>query len=176
MDTVAFAIPLNYSVARVHRSVHGIRFTELESALPFGVSHLTHARSQSNIAAVLTRLARLFIVLALSLSLGTQWIVIQTVAWVGMVMNYSQETSFRVALLKTFDGQHPCRLCQMVKAGKASEPKRPCSVPSSPKFELVCLTGLVWIAPHLPSEKIASLPFSFSRRAEPPPLPPPRSV
>lgn len=60
----------------------------------------------------------------LVLVIGAHWIVLQSVAWVGMVVAYSQRSSLTEALAKTFDGQHPCCLCKLVKEGKESEQKQ----------------------------------------------------
>ena len=68
-----------------------------------------------------TRLTRLLVVLTLTLSLGAHWVLLQSVAWMGMVVHYSQNATVTEALSKTFDGQHPCKLCKFVKEGKQSE-------------------------------------------------------
>jgi hypothetical protein len=61
------------------------------------------------------------LVLALIFSVGGHWAFLQTVAWVGMTVSYSQNDSISKALSKTFDGKHPCKLCQLVKKGKTTE-------------------------------------------------------
>ena len=73
---------------------------------------------------MLRRFAKWGVVAALMLTLGFHWAFLQSVAWVGMVVNYSQDGSVQQALVKTFDGQHLCPLCKMVKAGKSSESKQ----------------------------------------------------
>ena len=40
----------------------------------------------------------------LILTIGGHWAVLQSVAWVGMAVSYSQNASFKEALQKTFDG------------------------------------------------------------------------
>ena len=69
------------------------------------------------------RLLRLAIVAALACSLGLHWGFLQSVAWVGMVVNYSQGGAVGVAFVKTFDGKHPCALCKAIAKGKKSEKK-----------------------------------------------------
>ena len=69
------------------------------------------------------RLPRLAIVAALACSIGLHWGFLQSVAWLGMVVNYSQDGSIGEALGKTFDGKHPCALCKAIAAGKKSEKK-----------------------------------------------------
>ncbi len=70
---------------------------------------------------VIERFGKLMVVAMLSLSLGLHWALLQTVAWAGMVAHYSQNAPIATALRSTFDGQHPCALCTIVKAGKAAE-------------------------------------------------------
>jgi hypothetical protein len=80
------------------------------------------------------RLPRLAIAAALACSIGLHWGLFQSVAWVGMVISYSQAAPLKEALAKTFDGKHPCLLCQQIAKGKQSE-KRSESAPAGKKFE-----------------------------------------
>ena len=63
-------------------------------------------------------------VLVLVLTLGLHWALLQTVAWTGMIIAYSQEDSLSTAISKTFDGQHPCPMCKAIKQGRAEEKKQ----------------------------------------------------
>ncbi len=63
-------------------------------------------------------------VCALVVLIGGHWFALQSAAWLGMAVNFSKTESVSVALQKTFDGQHPCKLCKIVKAGKAAEKKQ----------------------------------------------------
>src|SRR5437588_11570426 len=72
----------------------------------------------------------MFIALALASSIGLHWTFLQAVAWAGMIVSYSQEAPLGEAVVKTFDGQHPCKLCRQIAQGKQSEKK------SESKFEL----------------------------------------
>ena len=60
-------------------------------------------------------------VVLLTISLGLHWAVLQTAAWAGMLVTYSQDASWQTAVDKTFDGQHPCQLCRLVKTGRSAE-------------------------------------------------------
>jgi hypothetical protein len=40
-----------------------------------------------------------------------------------MVVTYSQDASLKEALVKTFDGKHPCSLCKEIAKGRHSEKK-----------------------------------------------------
>jgi len=63
------------------------------------------------------------IALALASSIGLHWTVLQVVAWAGMIVSYSQEAPLGEAVVKTFDGEHPCNLCKQIAKGKQSEKK-----------------------------------------------------
>ena len=55
-------------------------------------------------------------VLALMVSIGLHTVVIQSVAWAGMVVSYSLEKgSLGQGMADTFDGQHACPLCKLAK-------------------------------------------------------------
>jgi hypothetical protein len=61
---------------------------------------------------VFSRLPKLAVVAALACSMGLHWGFFQSVAWVGMVIHYSHDAPLTEALMKTFDGHHPCALCK----------------------------------------------------------------
>jgi len=70
--------------------------------------------------------ARYLLIAALMVSIGAQWAVLQSVAWVSMAVSYSiKEGSIATGLSKTFDGEHPCPLCCAVEKGTESEKKDP---------------------------------------------------
>lgn len=69
----------------------------------------------------ITRHIRLTAVAVLAFSLGLHWVVLQSVAWVNMAVQFSQELPLVTALQKTFDRQHACQLCHVVAAGKKSQ-------------------------------------------------------
>ena len=69
------------------------------------------------------RLGKIFVIVALVIMLGAHWTLLQTVAWTTMLADNLQSTSFQAALVKTFDGKHPCDLCKAIATGKKSEKK-----------------------------------------------------
>ncbi len=117
---------------------------------------------------------------------GGHWAVLQTVAWAGMLADYTRESgSLAVGVEQTFDGEHPCELCKEIAVAKGRETSRP--EPSSPTagqkfkagksksegvlaengFQLRLTVGrLRWFAPS---------GGVLSTRREAPPVPPPRS-
>ena len=50
---------------------------------------------------------------------------LQCVAWAGMLYKFSHETAFTDAVVKTFDGRHPCQLCTTIAREKQKEEKSP---------------------------------------------------
>lgn len=129
---------------------------------------------------VLRKLGLLFAALALFSIAGGHWAVLQTVAWAGMLHDYTQRTgSVTVAVEQTFDGAHPCELCREIATAKAKEHKEN---PSTPKVkDDAKVKALVVDSLPSPLVRIAAK-VSFPRaesdcgpdRTEAPPTPPPR--
>jgi hypothetical protein len=124
---------------------------------------------------VLHRLSNLVIVTALALSIGLHWGFLQSVAWVGMVVNYSRDAGFGQALAKTFDGRHRCALCKAIAEGKKSE-KRPESGLVAKQLEFsYSRTVFVFCAPtHF--WEVGGLDERADSANSPPPVPPPKAV
>ena len=57
--------------------------------------------------------------------MGLHWGILQTVAWTGMLIHYCQSGSVSGAVEKTFDGQHPCPLCNAIAKGQQNSSKKP---------------------------------------------------
>jgi hypothetical protein len=112
-------------------------------------------------------------------SVGLHLALLQSVAWSLMFAGFMRSgDSMPAALGKTFDGQHPCRLCVWVRS-KASDSARDSSpshaAPNLPKLELATpADALAWAAPALPHATIASAPMFWAPRPHTPPVPPPR--
>lgn len=122
------------------------------------------------------RLIQLFVVLSLVTAIGGHWFVLQSVAWVSMTMNFAQSDSIGVALRKTFDGQHPCKLCKVVREGKQAEQKQPLlKVETKLDLLLVSSPDLVPAPEHV-NWLLPDFSASASMRAHSPPVPPPRAA
>ncbi|MFO1459512.1 MAG: hypothetical protein U1G08_08875 [Verrucomicrobiota bacterium] len=122
------------------------------------------------------RCVHLTAALLLCLTLGLHWVALQSVAWTTMVIERSCTSSLSVALATTFDGQHPCKLCQVVQAGKSAGETAKLPLKQS-KLEII-RTGLsVWtpVAASAPVFLAQSDEAPVSRR-DAPPLPPPRGA
>src|SRR2546422_8361401 len=76
------------------------------------------------------RFARWLAVVLLIQMSGGHLLLLQTVAWGGMTISFAQTERLTVALKKTFDGKHPCKLCRLIADEKKSDKKK-----DSQKFE-----------------------------------------
>ncbi len=114
----------------------------------------------------------LAVVAALEL-LGGQWLVLQTTAWVEMLVHYSRSNNIENAISKTFDGNHPCPLCLSIVKAKKDQQKQ--SGPStSGKMNLICQRA-AWLLFVPYRYRICRLfLFPIVAIAIPPSVPPPR--
>jgi hypothetical protein len=71
----------------------------------------------------LPRLGSVLALIAALQILGGHWAVLQSIAWVNMMLDFSAHESLTVAIDKTFDGSHPCDLCKVVTKGRTEEQK-----------------------------------------------------
>lgn len=91
----------------------------------------------------MVRRGKVVVVLALVVSLGAHWALLQSVAWVGMIVTYAQEATLAEAVRMTFDGEHPCRLCKVIKAGRATDKKQDAKGQADSRLEPALLPSLV---------------------------------
>jgi hypothetical protein len=120
-----------------------------------------------------SRLAKWLVVSALVLATGGHWAILQSVAWFGMFVNFSQTEPVIVALEKTFDGRHPCQLCKAVQAGKQSEKKQEMQKVET-KLDFWLARNTAQLFPPPPFSVVSAQRESAPVRAESPPTPPPR--
>jgi hypothetical protein len=122
---------------------------------------------------VLGCIARAVTILALCCAIGLQWLALQSIAWTAMIVDFSRNASLCQAIVKTFDGAHPCSLCHVVNVGKNSEKKSDLQSPTR-KIDMICAFRTAsLLQPFVPVE-YAAIDFSFERLRRSPPAPPPR--
>ncbi|MBI5802958.1 MAG: hypothetical protein HZA92_19830 [Verrucomicrobia bacterium] len=121
------------------------------------------------------RAAKFAIILAVALSVGLHWVLLQSVAWTGMFVTFAQQTTLSAAFTKTFNGKNPCRICKLVREGQQSEKARDSILPLVKIESLQCATALV-LTPPAPFSPPTSPDQAASPRAESPPSPPPRAA
>jgi hypothetical protein len=124
-------------------------------------------------AVLFKRAAKLAVILAVALSVGLHWALLQSVAWTGMFVSYAQQTTVREALTKTFDGKSPCRLCKLVREGQQSAKAKESFLPLVKVESLPCEAAFVLLPPVLSVSLTATDSAAFPR-TESPPTPPPR--
>lgn len=122
---------------------------------------------------MLFRLSKLVIVVALSLSIGLHWAFLQAVAWTGMVVNYFQTAPLAEALAKTFDGNHPCKLCKLVDEGQKFGKKQEAQQPSIKLEVFLSANPVVLFPPRFDPPSVAANDPPLAR-SQTPPTPPPR--
>ncbi|MGA3179172.1 MAG: hypothetical protein ABSF38_02385 [Verrucomicrobiota bacterium] len=121
---------------------------------------------------MLARISKWVVVAMLSLTLEFHWTVLQSAAWVGMMVDYSRQGSLQEAVAKTFDGKHPCPLCLLVRAGKSSE-RKAAAQQTVRKFDLFADCSPCFHFPPAAEPRSLSL-FVLPQRFEAPAPPPPR--
>ncbi len=71
---------------------------------------------------------------------GGHWAVFQGIAWTGMLMKFSQETSIVTAVQKTFSGEAPCGMCKTIAEKRSEENNSPVTI-SQHKLGDIFLVG-----------------------------------
>lgn len=124
---------------------------------------------------VLERVSKFIVLLATVQLLGGHWIALQSVAWAGMLADNLRDGSLAVAVEKTFDGEHPCGLCAVVKKGRASEQEKPL-VQATARLDAVIPATARLLRPRPDDVRHCVLNFASPSRSSAPPTPPPRAA
>ena len=123
------------------------------------------------------RLCSLLMVLALAWQIGLPQGLLQTVAWGWMITSYSQESGFGEGLRKTFDGQHPCSLCERIAQTRPDSTPTTLSalsaLPADFLWVLDTVTG--WISNSREVSHFSSIALLTGADRASPLLPPPRA-
>jgi hypothetical protein len=112
---------------------------------------------------------------------GAHWFVAQSIAWARMFADYARRDPIAVALVETFDGRHPCKLCLQIRAARQQEAQKSAKLPwlkPEKMPELFCNARPITVPP--PPAIPAAVPVAradfFYYFIESPPRPPPRSA
>ncbi len=124
--------------------------------------------------------SRILLVAALMISIGLHWAVMQSAAWVGMAVTYSVKTGSVVqGLSDTFDGEHACPLCHLVKEGTKDPQPNDDSVPTKMvkelKLHLAVASIPMFVFQKLPGIEWITISQTGHARPFTPESPPPRS-
>jgi hypothetical protein len=126
---------------------------------------------------LLKRVSALLLVGVLAWNSGLPQGILQTIAWGKMLTSYSNQAGLEEGLRKTFDGQHPCKLCERIAQSRPESTSTHVAVTPIPPADLLWVFETV-TARILPSGQnplspaVACLICAY--RASPL-LPPPRA-
>ena len=122
---------------------------------------------------VLLRLRNWVFVIGLILATGGHWAALQSIAWMGMTIQYSRADGFSTALQKTFSGEHPCNLCKVVQEGRQAE-KKQAALKLETRIDLFLSFSYCLVeSPVFADDPTPALVQGYFR-PERPPTPPPR--
>ena len=127
---------------------------------------------------MLRRLGHTMVFLAMFSIAGGHWAVLKSVAWAGMIVSYSQESTLARAVVKTFSGQAPCDMCRAIETGQQKESRLPATAKAEKKFDSLAL-GEPSLLPD-PAQQRFSYPLPGSEvvsgRCSSPPDPVPKTA
>jgi hypothetical protein len=66
---------------------------------------------------------------------GGHWAVLQSVAWTGMIIEYSKAATLGEALARTFGGKAPCQMCRTIEEGRQKETKLPATLKADQRID-----------------------------------------
>ena len=107
---------------------------------------------------------------------GGHWGALQTVAWAGMLWNYTRaDGSLLSGVKKTFDGEHPCTMCDSIKTAKEKEQSKPVTLVATKKLEAFPAPLCAMLPPRDCREFVfpAVADAKLAARADAPPVPVP---
>jgi len=122
---------------------------------------------------VLVRLGNLLLIIALLGATGGHWAFLQTIAWTNMLAGNLKAVTIAEAVTKTFDGEHPCRLCKAISSGKKEEQRSELPFQIK-KLEFVITSPGLVLQPAFEFPRIAEGHSSYPSQSRVPPVPPPR--
>lgn len=112
-------------------------------------------------------------IVTLVTTLGAHWAILQSIAWTTMLAENLCQQSVAEAMTQTFDGQHPCPLCQAIAAGKKSEKKTEFSA-ASQKMEFPPASENIFLIAPVSFHRFSPDNIFVENLPSKPPLPPPR--
>ncbi len=106
---------------------------------------------------------------------------LQSAAWAGMIVDYSQQGSLAEAIESTFDGDHPCPLCLKIREGRQEEQKQDKKLPwvkpdKAPELFYEASLSLLPAAPTEAEDTVPLVPRLHADFIDSPLSPPPRGL
>jgi hypothetical protein len=121
------------------------------------------------------RIGRVLAVVALLNFAGAHWVVLQSIAWGGMLAKQARHSRLAEAVQKTFDGAHPCNLCKGISLAQEKEKKPPVPVEFS-KLPFLQTSGGIAVAVSHFSVALIETTAPIPLRSLRPDYPPPRAA
>ena len=127
---------------------------------------------------------RRYLTLAIILLMQGPALLVQEVAWVKMLVTYSQERGLKRGVRETFDGKHPCKMCaKAVELRKSEGQGDPRNLPPEKKSQRLSWGEMVpakWLdVPQNSATDVVTISAAGTsgipgRGKESPSLPPPK--
>jgi hypothetical protein len=116
--------------------------------------------------------------LAILVASGGHWMVLQSVAWTRMLIVNAQSETLTVAVGKTFDGKHPCKMCHQIRDGREQERHASAVVSHDHGPRMWLAVSVVSLDPAIPRDQAIEVWASRSPAdfVGSPPEPPPRAA
>lgn len=127
------------------------------------------------VALMMDRVRNILLILVLLAGTGAHWGALQSVAWTRMLAGNLRTTSLVDAVVRTFDGQHPCSLCKVIASAKKTEKRMEFPQPLTKLEFPLTAQSLLLVVPlrfqfvRMSNELVESL-------SQQPPTPPPRAI
>jgi hypothetical protein len=115
------------------------------------------------------------VVAAMLSAVGGHWALLQSVAWTGMIVENARRSDLGRALEQTFDGRHPCPLCQSIEKGRKSQREQDTQAPPG-KLDLIHEAGDITLFSHWEFDRRHISGTFAQARPHRPLLEPPRLV
>jgi len=122
---------------------------------------------------IMRRLVQITVLAAFVFSCGGHWYVLQAVAWVNMIRDFSHMVPFTEAVSMTFSGKYPCEYCQLIEKKKQDSANQSCAIKKYDKKFSPAFSLAVRAVTASPCNYPDWSP-SWSEHSEAPPTPPPR--
>lgn len=121
------------------------------------------------------RLGQYCLIVAMFSASGGHWMLLQSVAWGGMIVEYARADGLAVAVETVFDGRHPCGLCKEIQKQRSSEQK-PDAPLNTHKLELFFSQTPLFVVPEPRAWLQVADDTAASTRLAEPLVPPPRAA
>ncbi len=120
------------------------------------------------------RLTLLTVLVAFICSCGGQWPILQCVAWVNMIREYSEVVPLSDAVKMTFSGEYPCEMCKAIAETERCDTGKVFTFEKHQKKLSPQIFVLDQPAPRSCRPDFVLYREFFQTRSEAPPTPPPR--